>query len=246
MQVLGIITARGGSKGIPRKNLAPLNGKPLLRYTIDAAKESRLLSRLVLSTDDEEIASVGRALGADVPFLRPPELAADTTPTIPVLQDVVRRLSGLGNQQYDAIFVLQPTNPLRLSSDIDGAIELLASTGADSVISCTPVGDAHPFKMNLIEPETGKMIEPSFAGKVEGQRRQELPIFYERDGSVYLTRTEVLMRDNTIKGKDCRAWIIPEHRHRNIDTPWDLRCAEWMMSQLDDQIPGRRPNKDAT
>src|SRR4051812_11741596 len=118
MKVLAIITARGGSKGIPRKNLAPLAGKPLLAYTAEAALAARSLARVVLSTDDEEIAEVGRKLGVDVPFMRPAELARDDTPTLPVLQDVVRRLEAAG-EHYDAIFTLQPTNPLRRSSDID-------------------------------------------------------------------------------------------------------------------------------
>src|SRR5579872_4842684 len=143
MRVLGIITARGGSKGIPRKNVALLLGKPLLAYTAEAALASKKLTRTVLSTDDPEIATIGKQLGLDVPFPRPAELAKDDTPTIPVLQDVVRRLEAMG-EVYDAILTLQPTNPLRLVSDIDGAIELLERTGADSVISFSDVGERHP------------------------------------------------------------------------------------------------------
>ena len=140
MRVLGIITARGGSKGIPRKNIVPLMGRPLLAYTADTALRARRLERTILSTDDAEIAEVARACGVDVPFFRPPELAGDATPTVPVLQDAVRRLECAG-EFYDAVFVLQPTNPLRTVADIDGAIELLERTGADSVISfnrCRP------------------------------------------------------------------------------------------------------------
>ena len=114
MRVLGIVTARGGSKGIPRKNIAPLLGKPLLAYTAEAALAAKHLTRTVLSTEDEEIASVGHACGLDVPFLRPAELARDETPTMPVLQDVVRKLEALG-EFYEAVFILQPTNPLRRS-----------------------------------------------------------------------------------------------------------------------------------
>ncbi len=122
MRVLGIITARGGSKGIPRKNVALLLGKPLLAYTAEAALASKKLTRTVLSTDDVEIANIGRQWGIDIPFPRPAELAKDETPTIPVLQDVVRRLEAMG-ESYDAILTLQPTNPLRRAQDIDGAIE---------------------------------------------------------------------------------------------------------------------------
>src|SRR5262245_25269040 len=112
MQVLGVVTARGGSKSIPRKNLAPLLGRPLLAYTAEAALGSRRLTRVVLSTDDPEIARVGRQCGLEVPFLRPPELARDETPTIPVLQHAVRELEA-SDRRYDAVLVLQPTNPLR-------------------------------------------------------------------------------------------------------------------------------------
>ena len=143
MRVLGIITARGGSKGIPRKNVALLLGKPLLAYTAEAALASRKLTRTVLSTDDVEIANIGRQWGIDIPFPRPAELAKDETPTIPVLQDVVRRLEAMG-ESYDAILTLQPTNPLRRAQDIDGAIGLLEQTGADSVISFSDVGERHP------------------------------------------------------------------------------------------------------
>src|SRR5262249_42617407 len=176
MKVLGIVPARGGSKGIPRKNIAPLMGKPLLAYTAVAARGAGRLTRTLLSTDDEEIARVGREYGLDVPFLRPPELARDDTPTIPVLQDVVRKLEAAGDR-YDAILVLQPTNPLRRAEDIDGAIELLERTGADSVISFVDVGEKHPARMKIISPE-GQVTNPPFAEQFEGQPRQALPKLY--------------------------------------------------------------------
>ncbi len=224
MRVLGIVTARGGSKGIPRKNIVPLLGKPLLAYTAEAALAAKRLTRTVLSTEDEEIARIGRAYGLEVPFLRPPELARDDTPTIPVLQDVVRRLEAAG-EWYDAILTLQPTTPLRRPEDIDGAIDLLEETGADSVISFVEVGEKHPARMKFITPE-GRVIDPPFAEQFEGQRRQELPKMYLREGSIYLTRRSVLMEHHSLKGKDCRAWIVPMERACNIDTPFDLFLAE--------------------
>lgn len=234
IRVLGIITARGGSKGIPRKNLAPLLGRPLLAWTAEAALHARSLARVVLSTDDEEIAAVGRSLGVDVPFSRPPELARDDTPTLPVLQDVVRRLEAAGDR-YEAVFTLQPTNPLRLASDIDGAVDLLERTGADSVIGMTPVGDRHPARMKTVEAD-GRVVDPPFAEMFEGQPRQSLPAFFLREGSVYLTRRDVLMNLNSIKGADCRAWIIPEERALNLDTPFDLWMAEQMLRRLVTEI----------
>lgn len=222
--VLGVVLARGGSKGIPRKNVALLAGKPLLAYTAAAALRAKRLSRLVLSTDDEEIAVVGRGLGLDVPFMRPPGLAQDDTPAIAVLQDVVRALESLG-QRFDAILTLQPTTPLRRPEDIDGAIELFERTGADSVISFVEVGDKHPARMKFLDSQ-GRVVDPPFGELVEGQRRQDLPKVYLREGSVYLTRRDVLVNEDSLKGRDCRAWIIPADRACNIDEPIDWILAE--------------------
>ena len=227
MRVLGIVTARGGSKGIPRKNIAPLLGKPLLAYTAEAALSAKRLTRVVLSTEDEEIARIGRQCGLDVPFFRPSELAADDTPTIPVIQDVVRKVEARG-ERYDAVLILQPTNPLRRPEDIDGAIELLEASGADSVISFVDVGEKHPARMKFVTPD-GRVTDPPFAEAFEGQRRQDLPKLYLREGSIYLTRRSVLTEQNSLKGNDCRAWIIPPERYCNIDTPFDLFLAEQML-----------------
>jgi CMP-N-acetylneuraminic acid synthetase len=243
MKVLGIVTARGGSKSIPHKNLALLAGKSLLAYTATAANGAQLLTRTVISTDSEEIAEAGIELGLECPFLRPEELARDETPTLPVLQDVVRRLEHKG-QAFDAVFTLQPTNPLRLSSDIDGAIELLERTGADSVISFTPVGERHPARMKFIDSQ-GRVREPEFAERFEGQRRQDLPELFLRDGSVYLTRRDVLMEQNSLKGEDCRAWLIPQQRACNVDEPFDLYLAEQLLRLGPANFPGRPAGLDA-
>lgn len=228
MRVLGLIPARGGSKGIPRKNIRLLCGKPLLHYTIEAALAARHLSRVILSTEDEEIAEVGRRGGVEVPFLRPAELAEDETPMLPVVQHTIRWMEERG-EYFDAVCLLQPTNPLRRPEDIDGAIELLQQSAADSVISFFDVGEKHPARMKYISSD-GRVIDPPFAEKVEGQRRQDLPKLYLREGSIYLTRRNVLMEKNSFKGDDCRAWIIPEVRACNIDTPFDLFIAEQLLS----------------
>ena len=244
MKILGIVTARGGSKSIPRKNLALLAGKPLLAYTAEAALAARGLSRVVLSTDDPEIADAGRSMGLDVPFLRPAELARDDTPTVPVLQDVVRRLEANG-ESIDAIFTLQPTNPLRLSSDIDGAAELLERTGADSVIGFAPVGERHPARMKAIDIQ-GRVTEPVSAEALEGQRRQDLTPLFLRDGSVYLTRRETLMQQNSLKGNDCRAWLIPLERACNIDEPLDLYLCEQLLKLGPSRFPGRPADRGSS
>ena len=227
MRVLGVVIARGGSKGIARKNVTMLCGKPLLQYTADAALAANRLSRVILTTENDEIAEVGKECGLQVPFMRPDELAQDDTPSLPVIQHAVQFMQQQG-EQFDAILTLQPTNPLRRASDIDGAIDLLESTGADSVISFVDVGEKHPARMKYIEPD-GRVVDPPFAEDFEGQPRQDLPPLYLREGSIYLTRTEVLMQQNSFKGDDCRAWMIPPQRACNIDTPFDLMMAEWLI-----------------
>jgi CMP-N,N'-diacetyllegionaminic acid synthase len=201
----------------------------LLAYTAEVALVSRI-ARVVLSTDDDEIALIGKNLGLDVPFMRPKELARDDTPTIPVLQDVVRKLSKQGDL-FDAVMTLQPTNPLRRVEDVNGSIDLLERTGADSVISVYDVGEKHPARMKFMD-QNGRLIDPPFAEASEGQRRQDLPKLYLREGSIYLTRTKVLMEQNTLKGKDCRGWIIPDARAINLDTPFDLFLIEQVLNWL--------------
>ncbi len=224
VNVLGIVLARGGSKGIPRKNVALLAGRPLLAYTAGPALAARRLNRVVLSTEDAEIAEIGRNLGLEVPFLRPAALAADDTPAIDVLLHAVRALEADG-PPVDAVFTLQPTTPLRTAEDIDGAVALLDRTGADSVISFVEVGDRHPARMKYVDAE-GRVADPPFAEAVEGQRRQDLPTLYLREGSVYLTRRNVLVDHRSLKGADCRAWIVPADRACNIDEPVDWIIAE--------------------
>lgn len=206
-------------------------GQTLLQWTASAALSAQRLTRVVLSTDDEEIAAHGRACGLDVPFMRPAHLAEDRTPTLPVLQHVIETLAREG-EHYDAVFILQPTQPMRRARDIDGAIERLQQTGADSVISFTPVGDAHPARMKSVDSE-GRVHDPEFAEAFEGQRRQDLAPLMLREGSVYVTRTDVLMQQGSIKGKDCRAWIVPRERACNIDEPFDLWLAEHLLLRED-------------
>ncbi len=222
--VLGVVLARGGSKGIPRKNVALLAGKPLLAYTAAAALQAKRLSRVILSTEDEEIAAIGRQLGLEVPSLRPRDLAQDDTLAIDVLLHVIREVESQG-QRFDAIFTLQPTNPLRRPEDIDGAIDLFERTGADSVISFVAVGDNHPARMKFVDPQ-GRVVDPPFGELVEGQRRQDLPQLYLREGSVYLTRRDVLVNEHSFKGRDCRAWMVPADRACNIDEPIDWIIAD--------------------
>jgi CMP-N,N'-diacetyllegionaminic acid synthase len=224
MRVLGVIPARGGSKGVPGKNIKVLAGKPLIVHTIEAATKSRL-TNVVVSTDDQKIADVSKKAGASVPFMRPAELATDIAKSIPVAVHALETMERLENAKYDAVMLLQPTAPFRTTEDIDKAIETLEATSADSVISVQDVEAFHPARMKYLEGD--KLIDPPFCEAYENQARQELRPMYIRNGAIYLTRREVLVK-NSYKGKDCRALIMPVERSVNIDTIHDFDYAEWV------------------
>jgi CMP-N-acetylneuraminic acid synthetase len=230
MPVLGLIPARGGSKGVPRKNIKPLRGRPLLAYTAEAALSSRRLSRVILSTEDEEIAEVGRGCGLEVPFLRPVELARDETPTLPVVQHAVRFLEAQGGR-FDAICLLQPTNPLRSADDIDACIRLLEDSGADAVITMLPVPDEYNPHWVYFRDDQGTLrLSTREAEPIP--RRQELPRAFHREGSVYVTRRETLMERNSFYGERLLGYEMDAHRCVNIDTHDDWLRAEILMAGL--------------
>ena len=224
MKVLGLIPARGGSKGVPGKNLRRIGGMTLVEWTTRSALTSSL-DRLVISTDSQEIADEARRVGADVPFIRPNELAQDSSLTIDVVQHALDELKG----DWDAVMILQPTSPFRTASDIDKCIEMLVDSAADSVISVTPVGDHHPARMKFIE--NGFLIDPPFSEDVEGRPRQTLQSLFLRNGAIYLTRVEVV-NGGSIKGTRSIAYVMPEERSVNIDTEFDLMVAEAISSSI--------------
>lgn len=229
MRVLGIIPARGGSKGVPRKNIRPLCGKPLLAYSIESAAKAKLLTRTILSTEDPEIAEVGRQLGVDVPFLRPSELAEDASPTFDVVRHAMATLENEGDR-YDAVCILQPTNPLRRCEDIDNCIVVLASTGADSVISVLPVPKTYNPHWVYWKSGDGKMVLA--AGENEPiTRRQDLPPAFHRDGSVYVTRRSVLLERGSLYGLDTRGYEVDPDYSVNIDTLDDWKYAESLLAR---------------
>jgi CMP-N-acetylneuraminic acid synthetase len=218
VRILGLITARGGSKGVPRKNITLFAGKPLLQWTCEAALAARALDRVVLSTDDAEIAECGATCGVDVPFLRPAELARDDTPTLPVVQHALTELPG-----YDAVCLLQPTNPLRTGRDIDDACQLMRRTGADSVVSVARVpGHFHPMWTYFVH---GGELQLAGADHVV-PRRQELPPAYYREGSIYITRSDVVLEGDSLYGERVVPYFIAEDRGGGIDTWEDLRELE--------------------
>lgn len=224
MRVLGIIPARGGSKGVTRKNIKLLCGKPLLAYTAESALRSKRLSKVVLSTDDNEIAEIGKSFGLEVPFLRPAELAEDTTPTLPVVVHAVRQMEILG-ESFDAVCLLQPTNPLRRAEDIDACIQLLETTGADSVVSVLPVPHQYNPKWVYWQNERGE-ITLSTGENSPVARRQDLPAAFHRDGTIYVTRRDVLDEYGNLYGSKVQAYELDATRSVNIDTIEDWELAE--------------------
>ena len=229
MNVLGVIPARGGSKGVPGKNIKPLAGKPLIAWTIDAAKQSKLLTHCIVSTDSEEIAEVSKKHGAQVPFIRPADLATDSARAIPVIQHALKEMEDREGITFDAVMMLQPTTPFRTAEDIDNAIQLLSDTGADSVISVVDVEGHHPARMKFMKGN--QLIDPDYCEEYENQPRQELEPMYLRNGMIYLTRREVLLA-NSFKGKDCRGVVVDTNRSVNIDTPLDFAYAAFLYDQL--------------
>lgn len=235
-KTLGIITARGGSKGIPRKNIKLLGGKPLIAHTIEAAKESGIFDRVILSTDDAEIAEVGKQYGAEVPFMRPIELAEDTTPTLPVLIHALEWLKTNEGYEPEAVAILQPTSPLRRPEHLKDAHELFVDSGADSVVSMKEVpGHYNPhWQFNL--GEDGRIAiftgEP-FSDIVK--RRQDLPKTYTRNGAIYLFKTDLLFQEPpSFYGDDVRAYVMDDASSVNIDTSADFKAAEVAMRQRKD------------
>jgi CMP-N-acetylneuraminic acid synthetase len=230
LRILGLIPARGGSKGVPRKSVRLLSGKPLLAYTAEAALAARSLSRVILSTDDPEIAAVGRELGIEVPFVRPGALAADDTPMLPVVQHAVRELAALGDH-YDAVCLLQPTAPLRRAEDIEGCIALLAQRGADAVVTVRRIPPEYsPHWAYLTDADGALRLATGDRSPIP--RRQELPPAYHRDGSVYLVRTSVVLVGNSLYGKRVFGYEVDSADWANIDTLDDWHRAERLLQDV--------------
>jgi CMP-N,N'-diacetyllegionaminic acid synthase len=225
-EIIGLITARGGSKAIPGKNIKLLAGKPMIAWTIEAALKSDRLSRLILSTDDEEIAQVAREWGAEVPFMRPPELAQDDSPHIATVEHAIHWLAEHENVYPDYIMLLQPTSPLRTAEDIDAAIQIAEFHNATAVTSVCETHD-HPYlSMRLSEDGT---LAGFVASEIDYLRRQDLPPAYALNGAIRLNRRESLLRDQAFLPQGTYAYIIPPSRSLDIDTPWDFYLADLIL-----------------
>jgi len=232
MKTVGLIPARGGSKGLHRKNIRLLRGRPLLQYTAESALGAHKLSRVILSTDEEEIADVGRRCGIEVPFMRPKELAQDDTPSLPVVQHALRTLEAHGSY-YDAVCLLQPTSPLRKSSDIDGCIDLLERTDVDAVVSVVKVPEKYnPHSLYLRDGEGFLRLCTGDVNPIP--RRQDLPPAFRRDGGVYLTRRDTVVLRNSLYGDRLLGFVVDKDRWVDIDSLEDWERAATLLAQRED------------
>ncbi len=221
--VLGLVPARGGSKGLPGKNIRPLQGRPLLEYTARAAQGSGVIDRLVLSTDSAEIAEVGRRAGLEVPFLRPAALAADDTPMLPVVRHALDALAADG-WVADIVVLLQPTSPLRRAEHVRDAVTMLRETQADAVVTVVEV-PRHLSPDYVMKIEDGRLRNFLPEG-ARVARRQDARRAYSRDGTVYACWVRTIERFGTIYGDDCRPLVIAAQDSLSIDSPADWDAAE--------------------
>lgn len=229
MRVLGLIPARGGSKGVPRKNIRLLAGKPLIGHTIDAALGANHIDRVVVSTEDDEIADAAKALGAEVPFERPASLAEDDTPMLPVVVHAVQSMSASG-WKPDLVCLLQPTFPFRRASDIDACIEALEAHRADCVISVHRV--PHQFNPHWVYFQRPDGSLGLATGESEPiPRRQDLPDAFHRSGSIYVSRSVIITERGSLYGDRVFGYEMPSEGSCNIDTTADWERAEALFQE---------------
>jgi len=234
VKILGIIPARGGSKGIPRKNIIPICGKPLIQYTIEVVAKSKMIDASIISTDDVEIAEVAKKLGADVPFLRPKDLARDDSPDIDFLVHAVSWLEKNRGWDPDIVVLLQPTMPFRTVEDVDAVLKFMVEQKCDSVRTIS-VPHITPYKMWFLEDIKSGKISPVLKTKyydslLTDVPRQKLRTVYWQPGVAIATRTEFIKKGRVF-GPDIRGFIIdPEHCF-DIDEPLDLKIAELLMTE---------------
>jgi len=229
-KVLAIIPARGGSKGIPKKNIINVGGKPLIYYSINVAKKSKFIGRVIVSTDSKEIAEMAEKNGARVPFIRPSELARDDTPTYPVIKHVLEWLNEKENYRPELIVILEPTFPLRTVKEVDEAIKAISSDKeADSLRGvCEPF--QNPFKMWLLN---GKYLEPLIKTEKEthGMPRQKLKKVFWQNGFIYISRYKTIMEKGDIAGEKILPFILGKNKYIDLDTKEDLELLRWYLEK---------------
>jgi CMP-N-acetylneuraminic acid synthetase len=225
---LGLVVARGGSRGLPRKNVLPLAGKPLVAHTVEAARAARSLDRVILSSDDAEIIAAARAAGCEAPFTRPAELAGDTSSTVDVALHALDWLERREGYRPAILVLLPATAPLRRAEHIDGAVAaLVADEAAEAVVAVTEA-DYPPWWMLTIEGDRLRWILPEGA---RADHRQQLPPAYRPNGSIYAVRTRALREQRTFYPRATGAYVMPREASVNVDSALDLRLAELLLSR---------------
>lgn len=228
--ILAVIPARGGSKGIPRKNLKPFLGRPLIHWSIDAALRSGVAARVVVSTDDAEIAEVARAAGAETPFVRPPEMSGDAVSLGAVCKSATEWLIAHEGWQPGCVLALQPTSPLRAVADLVGIRDLLAAhPDAQAAVSVTEAKH-HPFWQSRLTPEG--YLSPYVEGGIHVFRRQDLPPAYALNGALYLIRTPVLLEGGTVFPPRTLGYVSQRERSLDLDSELDWKLAEFLAREL--------------
>ena len=238
MGALALIPARGGSKSIPRKNIRPLSGHPLIAYSIAAAKAAALIERIIVSTEDEEIAEVARAYGAETPFIRPTALAADDTEDLPVFQHALKWLKENEGIQTDIIVHLRPTAPFRNVSEIDHAVQLLVDHPEAHSVRGVSCPETSPFKMYKISQD--HYLRPLFYDQLPNAHnmpRQKLPPIYRGNAAIDVVRRETVMELGSMTGTRVLPWLIDEARCIDIDTISDWEYAEWLIETERRHVP---------
>ena len=234
MRILGIIPARGGSKGVPRKNIKLLNNKPLIQYSIESALRSKLLTSVIVSTDDIEIAQISIELGAEVPFMRPNNLATDSAKSIDVVLHAIAELEKI-NLFFDAICLLQPTNPYRENGLIDLCITKFTNNDYESLITVLPV--PHQYNPHWVyETNANGILKLATHEIMPISRRQDLPTAFFREGSVYITKIEIIKTEKSLYGTRIGFHEINSKFKVNIDTIEDWAQAENLAVQYDESI----------
>ncbi|MFH0832261.1 MAG: acylneuraminate cytidylyltransferase family protein [Candidatus Aenigmatarchaeota archaeon] len=230
---LGVILARGGSKGLPGKNIRPLNGKPLIAYSIEGALKCKELDRVIVTTDSREIAEVSKSYGAEVPFMRPSHLAKDTTHTPPVIIHAVKQLEKNGYYP-DYVVTLQPTSPLRKAEHISLGIKTILKTKSESLMS---VKEAEFPPFWLVEYKN-KRLYPFVKSKTDYfcLERQQLPKVYQPNGAVYITKTSALLKRRVLITKDCSAIIMDHTSSLDIDTALDFEFIESVLKNKQNNV----------
>ncbi|WP_046174416.1 acylneuraminate cytidylyltransferase family protein [Domibacillus indicus] len=222
-KILAIIPARGGSKGVPRKNIRELAGKPLIAWTIEAAKQSVYIDRCIISSDDEEIIEIARQYECEVPFVRPAALAQDDTPGIEPILHALSELAG-----YDIVMLLQPTSPLRTTEDIDRCIETMIINEASVCVSVTEP-DKSPFWMYTTTDDN--QMRPLIPQENPAVRRQDLSAVYVLNGAVYVAETDWLIKTKSFLTDETTAYLMPKQRSFDIDTDEDFLLCEFMINR---------------